>query len=281
MLSELSQGDFPANPLEKPGYVLEFSDEFEGPEIDTDKWVTAYLPQWSSRQQAAPNYTFETGMLVLQITQDQQPWCPEWDGENRCSAIQTGVFSGLLGTRTGQSRFSNDLIVREAQGSVRKYTPQFGYFETRIKGNPYSANHVSLWMIGYEDMPEHSGEICLFELLGSERGEKSSLVRYGVHPWSDTTLHEEFFVEPFPLDSTHFHIYAVEWTPTHIVFFIDNMKIRTIQQSPQYPMQFIFGMFERPTADAWTGPYNPDDPYPKTFTIDYLRGYQPVDGYSR
>ena len=93
-------------------------------------------------------------------------------------------------------------------------------------------------------------------------------------------MHEEFFVDEFPIDTTQFHIYAVEWTPTHIDFFIDNVKTKTIPQSPQYPMQFMLGMFELPFDGAWNGQYNPDDPYPKSFAIDYVRGYQPITGYS-
>jgi hypothetical protein len=54
------------------------------------------------------------------------------------------------------------------------------------------------------------------------------------------------------------------------------VKIKTIQQSPQYPMQFMLGLFEMPYEGAWNGPYNPADPYPKTFTVDYLRGYQRI-----
>jgi hypothetical protein len=279
-MSSFNRGDFPANPLQKPGYVLQFSEEFDGPELDDDKWIPCYLPQWSSCERAAANYHFEESCLILEITPEQQPWCPEYDGDNRCSALQTGVFSGPAGSKIGQSRFSDALVVREAQANVRKYTPQFGYFEARVKGLATSANHVSIWMIGYEDTPERSGEICLFELLGAEAGAASSTVRYGVHPWFDPVLREEFFVDTFPINSTDFHIYAVEWTPTYIDFFIDNAKIRTIHQSPHYPMQFIVGMFERRTQDGWTGPYNSADPYPKTFTIDYLRGYQPVDAYS-
>jgi beta-glucanase (GH16 family) len=189
------------------------------------------------------------------------------------------VFSGPVGSKIGQSRFSDALVVREAQANVQKYTPQFGTFETRVKGLSSGGNHVSLWMIGYEDEPERSGEICLFELLGNEAGAASSKVRYGIHPWSDPTLHEEFFIEDFALDTTQFHIYVVEWTPSHVDFFIDNVKIKTVQQSPQYPMQFMLGMFELPYDGGWNGPYNPDDPYPKTFTVDYVRGYQPVGGY--
>lgn len=44
-------GDFPPNPLEKPGYILEFQDEFEDGNLNLDKWIPYYLPQWSSREQ--------------------------------------------------------------------------------------------------------------------------------------------------------------------------------------------------------------------------------------
>jgi hypothetical protein len=73
--------DFPANSLTKSGYILEWNDEFAGPDLDTKKWLPYYLPHWSSRKQSAPKYTFREGALVLQITEDQQPWCPEFDGD--------------------------------------------------------------------------------------------------------------------------------------------------------------------------------------------------------
>lgn len=69
-----------------------------------------------------------------------------------------------MGSKIGQSLFSDKLVVRKAQPNIRKYTPQFGYFETRVKGLATSGNHVALWMIGYEDVPEQSAEICVFEL---------------------------------------------------------------------------------------------------------------------
>lgn len=272
-------GDTPANPLAKSGYILEFNDEFAGPELDHTNWLPYYLPQWSSRQQSAPRYTFADGHLILQIDQDQPPWCPEFDGEVRASCIQSGLFCGPVGSKVGQSRFRESLVVREAQTNVQKYVPRFGYFETRVKALTAGGTHVSLWMIGYEDIPERSAEICLFELLGNETKQASSVVRYGVHPWSDPSIREEFYAEAFPIDTTHFHIYAVEWTPTHIDFYLDNTLIKTIHQSPQYPLQFILGMFELPFDGAWNGPYDPSAPYPKRFTVDYVRGYQPSGGY--
>ena len=280
MLTHLSRNDFPPNPINKSGYQLDFNDSFDTDMLDTSKWFSYYVPHWSSRSRTQPNYSLENGLLKLHIIEDQPAWCPEFDGEIRASVLQTGHFSGAVGSNIGQLRFSDALIVREEQTNVRLYTPQFGYFETRVKGSPANGVHVSLWMMGYEDTPDHSGEICLFELLGSENSKTSSKVRYGVHPFHDPNLEEEFFVESFEMDSTQFHIYAVDWTPTHIDFFIDNVKVKTIQQSPQYPMQFMLGMFELPFDEGWNGPYDPDAPYPKTFTVDYVRGYQPLEGYS-
>lgn len=279
MSKTLSPGDFPANPLEKPGYILEFNDEFDGPSIDIQKWFPYYLPHWSSRAQSAPRYSFEDGHLILQITKDQEPWCPEFDGEVRCSSIQTGEFAGPLGTELGQLRFSPACVVREAQTNVQNYVPQYGYFELRAKGLTTSANHVTLWMIGYEDMPERSGEIAIFELLGAYTSSTSSEIRFGVHPWGDKNLKEEFYKESLNIDASRCHIYGLEWTPAYLDCYVDNVNIKTIHQSPNYPMQFMLGIYEHPFEGAWTGKYDPDSPYPKKFTIDYFRAYQPIGGY--
>lgn len=281
MATEFTPGDVPPNPLEKPDYRLEFHDEFDGTDLDTHKWLPFYLPHWSSRAQSRPNYIFENGCLILQITREQQPWCPEFDGEVRCSSIQTGQFSGEVGSPVGQLRFSPACVVREAQTNAITYTPQYGYFEIRAKGVNTGANHAAFWMIGYEDRPEKSGEIAVCELVGAQAGESSSGVRYGVHPWGDPTLTDEFYEDYYPIDTTRFHIYGVEWTPKQVDFYLDNQLIRTIHQSPNYPMQFMLGIYEHPFEGAWSGVYDSDAPYPKQFTIDYFRAYQPEAGYAR
>jgi hypothetical protein len=279
MLDKLSPGDFPANPLKKTGYRLEFGDEFDGPDLDTGKWFPFYLPHWSSRAQSAPGYYFEEGNLILQITKDQGPWCPEFDGEVRCSSIQTGEFAGPVGSKLGQLRFSDACTVREAQTNVQRYTPQYGYFELRARGVNTSANHAAFWMIGFEDIPERSGEIAICELVGTHTGPASSGIRFGVHPWGDQNLQDEFYEEFLNIDAARFHIYGLEWTPTHLDFYMDNTKIKTIHQSPKYPMQFMLGIYEHRFEGAWTGLYDPSVPYPKKFTIDYFRAYQPDGRY--
>lgn len=275
MLLSFAPGDFPANPLEKPGYRLDFHDEFDGPPLDAQKWLPFYLPQWSSRARSAPRYSFENGSLILQITADQPPWCPEFDGLNRTSSLQTGVFAGPLGSPIGQSRFNPQLRVREAQTTQRTYTPQYGYFETRLKAVASPTNHVALWMIGFEDEPQLSAEICVCEIMGAHLSPSTARIGYGVHPWHDPAITDEFYEDFLSLDAVHYHLYAAEWTPDHIDFYVDNQRIRTLQQSPRYPLQFMLGIFERPRPGV---PH--DGEYPKRFVVDYVRAYQPLGGYA-
>jgi hypothetical protein len=264
--------DFPANPLRREGYILEWNDEFDSFALDTTKWIPYYLPQWSSREQSKPNYLLHNGTLVLQITHEQQPWCPEFDGGVKASSIQTGLFAGPVGSKQGQLQFSPNLVVRQAQTNTKLYTPRYGYFECRAKCSDLAGNHVSLWMIGYEETPQESGEIAMFEVFGKDVNNRSATVCYGVHPWGDTTLTDEFYRDRRELDAIAFHIYALEWTPSHIDFYLDNQLTRRINQSPHYPLQIMLSIFELPGGDSGAA-------HPRTFVIDYVRGYQPEGGY--
>lgn len=267
-------GDMLPNPLDKPGWRLEFHDEFDGPALDTGKWLPCYLPQWSSRERSAPRYALEDGALVLQIEQHQQPWCPEFDGQTLCSSVQTGVFSGPLGSAQGQHLFQPACRVREVQPAQRTYTPQYGYFELRARAQLGPANHVSLWMIGFEDQPGQAGEIAVMEIMGSDIGPQGTRVGYGLHPWGDAALVDEFHRQLLPVDASRWHLYAIEWSPWAVDFHVDNRLVRRIPQSPAYPMQFMLGIYERAgIADA--------TPYPKRFAIDYFRAYQPIEGWKR
>jgi hypothetical protein len=207
---KLPVNNVPPNPLDKPGHRLEFHDEFDGTDLDAAKWLPFHLPQWSSRARSAPTYRLADGTLILQIVETQPPWCPEFDGANRVSSLQTGVFSGPVGSAVGQHRFNKASVVREAQAPQRTYTPQFGYFEARRKAVASPINHVALWMIGYEDSPECSAEIAICEIMGDEIGAAVSHVGYGLHPWSDPAITDEFCRDGLPIDATAFHIYAAE-----------------------------------------------------------------------
>ncbi|WP_245808175.1 glycoside hydrolase family 16 protein [Deinococcus hopiensis] len=263
----------PPNPPDKPGYSLTFHEEFDAPTLNKERWLPYYLPHWSGRERAASRYSLPGKGLHLHIERDQQPWLPEIDGQLRTSTLQTGCVSGPVGSAEGQLRFHPDLRVREAQPPMRLYTPRFGFFETRLRAVPIPGYMVALWMIGFEEYPEESGEICICELFGQDLSPGRAVVKSGVHPWSDPSLREEFYADTFAFDASRFHIYAVNWTPARLEFFVDNVLVRTIHQSPQYALQFMLSLYELPqqlTVDA------AQQPWPRTACVDYVRGYQPI-----
>jgi len=261
--------DFPPNPPEKPGYRLEFRDDFEGGSLDLNNWLPSYLPHWSSRERAAARYSLPGGCLRLHIEAGQPPWCPQYDGGTRVSSLQTGCFSGPAGSAVGQHHFRPGLVVAEAQPAARLYTPRYGYFETRLKAVPIAGYMVALWMIGFEERPEQSAEICICELFGRELSARSARVGYGLHPFGDPAIRDEFYRDTVAIDAAAYHVYAAEWTPDQVAFFVDNVKTRTIAQSPGYPMQLMLSIYELP------GQLTPEArraPWPKTSEVDYVRG---------
>jgi Glycosyl hydrolases family 16 len=261
------------DPRSKAGYELAFEDTFDGDTLDPTRWLPYYLPQWSSRQAAAASYQLGDGVLRLVIEADQQPWCPEFDGQTRVSSLQTGVFAGPVGSPVGQSHFRPGLLVRQAQDEARLYTPQYGLFELRAKATDDPACMVALWMIGVEDQPERSAEILICEIFGRDVTAGRAGVGMGLRPFGDPRIRDEFSVEDLAIDVRDFHLYAAEWTPEYVAFFVDHRLVKLVEQSPAYPMQFMLGIYEFPDDGQ---PGQEPRPYPKQFVVDYVRGYRPT-----
>jgi hypothetical protein len=261
------------DPVSKAGYELEFEDTFDGEALDEARWLPYHLPQWSSREQAAARYRLGDGVLRLVIEADQPPWCPEFDGRTRVSSLQTGVFAGPVGGTVGQHRFKPEVVVRQAQDLTRLYTPRYGLFELRAKAVDDPRCMVALWMIGYEDEPDRSAEICICEIFGRNLTAGRAGVGMGLHPFGDPRIRDEFSVEDLAIDARDFHRYAAEWTPAHVAFFVDHRLVKVVDQSPGYPMQLMLGIYEFPDHGE---PDRPARPYPKELVVDYLRGYRPT-----
>ena len=274
--SVIQAQDFPPNPHEKPGYVIDFNDEFDGSILDTSKWVPYYLPQWSSKQNSATNYKLVDNKLILKIDRNQKPWCPEFNGQVKVSSLQTGLYSGDLNSDIGQHKISADCRVREEQSTQRLYTPRYGYFEIRAKAISSKNNVCAFWMIGFEDEPHKSGEICIMEIKGHNVQNKTSVNGYGVRAFNDPSLLDEFFEDASDFNASNYHIYAAEWKPDGIDFYLDNRLVYSSSQSPDYEMQFMLNIYEVPTDKQLE---ESDLQYPKFFEIDYIRAYKPKDGY--
>jgi hypothetical protein len=257
----------PVKPLARLAHMpfeLEFEDTFETDELDRTRWLPHYLPQWSSRERSAARYELRDGRLRLRIDADQEPWCPALDGEIRVSSLQTGVFAGPLGSRIGQHPFHPDAVVTEEQAELRLYTPCYGRIEVRLAAPADSNAMGALWMIGFEDDPARSGEICVCELFGSEISAGEALVGVGTRRFADPRLEGDFEKVPVAIDAADFHDYAAEWTPGRVVFSVDGEPIKTVAEAPDYPMQLMLGVYE----------LEPGGAYPKELVVEHVRGHR-------
>ena len=254
----------PADILDRSGYEIEVEDAFEGPTLDARLWLPFYLPQWSSRAASAAHYEVGGGSLRLRIDADQEPWCPEFDGDTRVSSLQTGLFAGPVGSPVGQHRFRDGLVVREAQPTVALYVPQYGLFELQARALDDPTAMVALWMIGFEDEPARSAEICICEIFGRDVGPAQSRIGMGLHPFGDPAITDEFAAETLPIDARESHVYAAEWTPGFVALYVDGRLIKVVRQSPSYPMQFMLNIYGERGAPE--------------FIVERFRGYRPISG---
>jgi len=190
-----------------------FTDDFDGDRLDTSVWVPHYLPQWSSRARSAATYVVEGSELRLTIPAEQGIWC-EGDHEPplRVSGIQSGVFSGPVGSTVGQQPFRDGAVVRESQATMWGWTPRRGRLEVRARMELSPRSMAAVWMAGLEDEPARCAEICIFEVFGDALtiagGRASAAVGMGVHPFRDPAITDEFAAERVAIDVSEHHVYA-------------------------------------------------------------------------
>ena len=246
---------------------MNIEDSFEAAELDSRLWLPYYLPQWSSREAARARFAVGGGALRLRIDEGQPEWCPEFDAGVRVSSLQTGVFAGPLHSAVGQHRFRPHLVVREEQKPLALVTPKYGHVEIRARAVDALDCMVALWMIGYEDEPDRSGEICVMEIFGRDVHRDHTIIGMGIHPFADPSLRDDFTRERVGIDARDAHTYAVDWTEGAVRYLIDDTVVRESTQSPAYPMQMMLGIYQ-------IG--NPQRPgaYPKEFVVERFR----VDG---
>jgi beta-glucanase (GH16 family) len=132
---------------------------------------------------------------------------------------------------------------------------------------------VALWMIGFEDRPDRSGEICVVEIFGRDVEAGRAGVGMGVHPHHDERIRDDFERVPTDIDVTAAHAYAVAWEPDRLAWYVDERLVRTVHQAIDYPMQLMLGIYGFPEPDA--GPDEPFAPLSGVFDVDWVRTWRP------
>lgn len=250
---------------------LVFEEDFNDHELDRAVWMPHYLPAWSSRAASAATFDIGDSCLHLTIPPDQGLWCADdHTPPLRVSGIQSGNFSGPVGSTVGQQPYRDGVTVREEQETFWGWTPDQGYIELRARGVVTPRSMVAFWMVGLEDRPERSAEICVAEVFGNalEPG-KSAAVGMGLHSFRDPGVSENFDAVRLPIDLAEFHNYAVDWSADKADFLVDGTLVRSCPRPPSYPMQMMLAVFDFPEQSS-----GGDADAVPALIVDYLRGYR-------
>jgi hypothetical protein len=248
-----------------------FRDDFDGPALDPAVWLPHYLPAWSSRAATRASHRLEDGHLVLDVPVDHPVWCPgDHEPPLRVSGIQSGSFSGPVGSTRGQQRFREGQQVREEQPRFEGWLPSSGHVEIRCSMTISPRSMAALWMSGFEDDAEQlrCGELCVVEVFGRSVRDGSAEVGVGVKAFRDPALTQDFDAPRLPLDVAEPHTYAVDWDVELAAFSVDGEVVRRCPRPPTYPLQLMVAVFDFP---EWST--GDDDHLVPSMTVEHVAGW--------
>jgi beta-glucanase (GH16 family) len=240
-------------------WKLAWSDEFNGSTIDSSKWVLETggggwgndeLEYYTTRPQ---NSFVKDGHLVIHAQQEH-------------FAGPDGVSRDFTSARM------------KTQG---KFSQTYGRYEAMIKIPRGQGIWPAFWMLG-DDIEKSgwpaSGEIDIMENIGKE----PTLVHGTIHGpgySGDKGPSASFALPGNDRFADDFHLYAIEWEPNVVRFYVDShlYSTRTPADLPKgakwvYDHPF-FLLLNVAVGGGWPG--NPDatSVFPQEMLVDYVRDY--------
>jgi beta-glucanase (GH16 family) len=247
------RADQQAAPAQAPAaWRLVWHDEFDGAGLDTTKWVhdtggngwgNAELEHYTDRVE---NARLENGYLVIEAR--QEPF--------------------------GGQAYTSARLKTQGLGAWT-----YGRIEARIEIPRGQGLWPAFWMLG-DNIAQvgwpGSGEIDIMENIGKEPG----TVHGTVHGpgYSGANGITSAYALPSGAFADTFHVFAVEWQPDTIKWFVDSTLYKTIDpRSLPAPWVFdhpFFILLNVAVGGYWPG--NPDATtvFPQTMRVDYVRVYQ-------
>lgn len=239
--------------IQKPGYQLTFSDEFNASNLNSNRWNTQlrWDGEFNGERLEYRVINGENQFYVNTLTDNQE--------HKDLVASQHNPFE-LDGSRLAIRAIRNPLKTnnnKNGHGSLRemvsqqdflsgslstydKFTQRYGYFEARIKIPSHVGTFPAFWL--HHQQRKYEGtrrtEIDIMENLGHAPWYVYNSFHY-FNNVSETYGGDAVFVKPQPegqiYDGTDFsqdyHTYAVEWEPGHVTWFIDGQKVSELYDS--------------------------------------------------
>jgi beta-glucanase (GH16 family) len=245
------------------GYSLVWSDEFSsanGSAPDSTKWTYVVggsgwgnheLQSYTSRPQ---NVQIQKGNLVITALRENY----------------TGA-DGIARNYTSARLKTQNL-----------FTQAYGRFEARIKIPKGQGIWPAFWMLG-NDINQNGwpkcGEIDIMENIGREPG----IIHGSLHGPSSTAPTSDLTATvSLPTGQNYsddFHIYAIEWEPGSVRFYVDSNNYATFTRS-QWPAggQWVFDhpffiLLNVAVGGVWPGTPDATTQSPQQMLVDYVRVY--------
>ena len=247
----------------RPGWTLTWSDEFNGADgspVDSSKWVSESGGNgWGNQE--LEYYTTRTD-----------------------NAFQQGgnlVIKAIAEKYAGKDGVTRDYTSARLK-SEGKFSQKYGRFEARIKIPQGQGIWPAFWMLG-DDIGKvgwpKCGEIDIMENIGKEPAMVHGTI-HGPGYSGDKGIGSPFSLSGNGRFADDFHIYAVEWEPRAIRFYVDDQiyATRTPAELPKgtkwvYNHPF-FLLLNVAVGGAWPGNPDSSSQFPQTMLVDYVRVYK-------
>jgi len=162
-----------------------------------------------------------------------------------------------------------------------KFRFQYGYMETRMKHVAGKGYWGGFWTYQYDTPSTQVDEIDVSE----EQGGSPTVHRmhYHYHLPTDYSVNYDPTYSPGTDWTQDFHVYAAEWTPTAVTFYVDGVEVATTGTSIGHAPTNIWIENQLDQAGVYGGPPDGTTPYPGYRDCDYVRVWQKTGwrGYAR
>ena len=232
-----------------------WQDEFSGSTVDTRKW------------QFDRGDGCDRGLCGW--GNDEQQW---YQPDN------ARVANGALHI-TGRRERSNGRWYTSAKLTTQgRFSAQYGRFEARMKLPSGQGFWPAFWMMPRSDSKwPLAGEIDILESSGHTPEAILGAIHFG-REWPDNVHYSESLLAPVPW-TEDFHVYAVEWRPEEIRWFVNDKEYGRASPADIVPYPWVFD--ERPfylilnlaLGGTLGGKIRKAD-LPGELVIDYVRVYR-------